>query len=210
MLLPLLFLAVASALGAPPVDLPLSRALQSGATMPFVSRGPALALNLPYAPIRALRPPIERAIGRPLDFLRAWSPQGEAHVTVVTPPEFEQALRAKLTIAEIDAIARRLRIQSSDLRILGLGSARLPKAGQPGPFEESFFVLVDSENLRRIRHAIHEEFVRRGGNPAAFDPTWFFPHVTVGYTLRDLHESDGVMKNLRSSFDPRFALRATP
>jgi len=66
--------------------------------------------------------------------------------------------------------------------------------------EETFLVLVDSPKLRKIRGKIWRLFVKKGGEPSAWDPAWFFPHITIGYTKRDLHELD-VIKNIRSSWD---------
>ncbi len=177
-------------------------------TEPFVSHtGPSasdyvLALNGPYAPIQALRADLERALALRLDHQKSWDPRGEAHVTTITPPEFADVLSQQLSVDEIDAIARTEDIQSSDLVVLGLGSGRKEIEGRT---EETFFVIVDSMRLRRIRLEVWQLFVRKGGAAEAWDPTWFFPHVTVGYTLRDLHEPD-VMKNVRSSYDPRFRL----
>lgn len=182
----------------------------SGKNLKFIShQGPgafdnALAMNTGYKPIQEMRPVIEKVIGRPLSFLKSWDANGEAHITTITPPEYHQVLSAKLSMNEIDAIAKRFKIQQSDIKVFGIGSAKVKTDGKD---EETFFVLVDSLNLRKIRLAIYEEFVRKGGEPSAWDPTWFFPHITIGYTKRDLHETDGVVKNLKHSFDTRFFLQ---
>lgn len=178
--------------------------------MPFLThRGPkdfdnALALNIPYEPIKAMRPQIEKVIERPLKFLKSWNPLGEAHVTVITPPEFFMVLGKPnmLTMDDIDSIARANKIQNADLIVLGIGSG---KKEINGVSEETFFVIVDSLKLRHIRNEIWKLYVKRGGDPKSWDPTWFFPHITIGYTEQDIHEPD-VIKNLRSSSDPRFAL----
>jgi hypothetical protein len=62
---------------------------------------------------------------RKLDFFKGWAAAGEGHVTTITPVEFYQVLRAKLTMNDIDAIAERYRIQNSDLQVLGVGSGRV-------------------------------------------------------------------------------------
>ena len=72
--------------------------------------------------------------------------------------------------------------------------------------EETFFLIVESKNLRIIREEIYKRFVSKGGNQKDFDPHWFFPHITIGFTKRDLHESDGILKNLKHSYDNRFIL----
>ncbi len=167
----------------------------------------ALAMNITYAPIQNLRTQLERAIGKELKFFQGWNINGEAHITVVTPVEYDQVLKSKLTMKEIDAIAERYDIQSARINVLGIGSGKLNIFGKE---EETYFLIVDSADLRLIRQMIFYEFTRRGGDRSAFDPSWFFPHITIGYTRRDLHELDGVLKNLKFSWDKRFKLNIRP
>jgi hypothetical protein len=107
-------------------------------------------------------------------------------------------------VLQIEAIAQRYDLQDSRLSLLGLGSGKMKLNGKD---EETYFVIVDSYDLRNIRHQIFYEFTRRGGDRAAFDPTWYFPHITIGYSKRDLHEADGTIKNLKFSHDSRFILK---
>ena len=160
-------------------------------------------MSVRYEPVKNLIPQIEKALNLKLLIFTGWNPNGEAHVTVITPPEFFHILKSKLSMDDIDKIAQRYEIQNASLMIQGLGSA---KKFIEGKEEETFFLIVDSFELRNIRQQIYYEFVRRGGSPSAFDPSWFFPHITIGFTKRDLHETDGVIKNLKNSFDPRFKL----
>lgn len=164
-------------------------------------------MNVRYEPIKNLRQQLNKALGKELDFFKLWNENGEAHITVVTPIEFYQVLKSKLTMKEIEAIADRYDIQSSKINILGVGSG---KVNLDGKVEDTYFVIVDSADLRLIRQMIFYEFTRRGGDRSAFDPTWFFPHITIGYTKRDLHEADGVLKNLKYSFDKKFKLTIRP
>jgi 2'-5' RNA ligase len=162
-----------------------------------------LAMNVLYAPVKSLHSQLEASLGKKLDYFKLWNPEGEAHITVVTPVEFFNVLKAKLSMKEINAIAERYDIQEARMSILGLGSG---KAWIEGKEEETYFLIVDSAGLRNIRQQIWYEFTRRGGDAGAFDPTWFFPHITIGYTKRDLHEADGILKNLKNSLDSRFKL----
>jgi hypothetical protein len=164
----------------------------------------SLAMNITYAPIKNLRQKLNQALGKDLDYFKTWNENGEAHITVVTPDEYFNVLKSKLTMREIEAIAERYEIQSSKINVLGIGSGKVSLDGKD---EETFFVIVDSADLRLIRQMIFYEFTRRGGDRSAFDPTWFFPHITIGYTKRDLHEADGIIKNLKYSFDKRFRLK---
>tara|TARA_B100000749_G_scaffold280771_1_gene278526 strand:- start:7097 stop:7777 length:681 start_codon:yes stop_codon:yes gene_type:complete len=192
------------------LDAEALKRMRNNADLPFEAHivsdnpesfGNALALNVQYEPVKALRPIIEETIGRDLKFLTAWNPEGEAHVTVITPPEYVFTLRHHISMERIHEIAREYEIQKSDIQVLGIGSA---KRDIDGSEEETFFVIVDSKNLREIRYKIYEEYVVNGGAPESFDPTWFFPHITIGYTKTDLHENSGVLKNIKHSYDQRF------
>ena len=160
-------------------------------------------MTIDNAPIHSLRVQLEEELKIKLDFFKGWNPQGEAHITVITPPEFEK-IKHKLSMSEINAIAERYEIQNSRLMILGLGKGKSKISEND---ETTYFVIVDSYELRLIRQMIFYEFIRRGGDRSVFDPTWFFPHITIGYTKRDLHEADGVIKNLKNSLDQRFVIK---
>jgi len=181
------------------VTLPAS--VQNSAVMPFVSSPNFLSLNTPYEPILELRKSIKAHLGfeNELNFSRAIFPQGEAHVTVITPPDFN-VLSQHLTIQDIESIALVENIQSSDLEILGIGSGKQSVANEE---RETFFLIVESAKLRRIRLLIYKLFIARGGDPKAWDPAWFFPHITIGFTHGDLHEPV-VLKNIKHSYDKRF------
>jgi len=167
--------------------------------------GSAMAMNVQYSPVVELRQQIQESLklDKPLNFLKAWDPNGEAHVTTITPVEYFKKLKDFVHITRINQIAKDFDIQSSDLSILGLGSGRLVIDGKT---EETYFIIVKSENLLKIRRAIYREFVKAGGQPDSWNPEDFYPHITVGYTLRDLHESDGILKDLEHSMDNRFKI----
>ena len=63
-----------------------------------------------------------------------------------------------------------------------------------GQNEFTYFVVVQSEDLISIRKKIQDSFVGKGGDKNDFNPLNYFPHITLGFTKRDLHESDGVIK----------------
>ncbi len=170
----------------------------------------ALAMNVWAGQMPQLRELIGGVIGRPLTFFKQWQPDGEAHVTVITPVEFYDVLRGPdaqhpiLTMDQIGAIARQHKLQQSSLEIVSMGSG---KKLLDGKLEETFFLIVKAEPLFAVRRAIHEAFVTNGGRADAWDPNHFYPHITVGYTLRDLHEADGVVKDVANSCDSRFEVQ---
>lgn len=173
--------------------------------MPFVSHtGPGafdnvLAQNLPYENFKKLRQLLEKHFSRPLRIYQGWDKNGEAHITVITPVEYWQVLRPYLSIKEINQIAQNNHIQNQSVRLLGMGAGQLRINEK---MEETYFVIVSAPELTNIRRAVAREFVRRGGRAEDFDPDEFYPHITVAYTLRDLHIQDGVKKDLAHSHRP--------
>lgn len=184
-------------------DVRITKAMQDNSSMPFIERDSALALNVQYKDIKALRKVISETIKRPLQFLQSWDPNGEAHVTTVTPPEFTNNLSKYVSQEKINQIARDLKIQESDMEILGIGSGKKKFGNETG---ETFFVIVKSQNLLKIRELIYLEYLKAGGPSKGFTPTNFYPHVTIGYTHSDIHENDGLLKDVEHSLDSRFTL----
>ncbi len=156
-----------------------------------------LVMNVRFEPIAEILAKIRQALYPNL------INRGEAHITVITPPEYVQALKNKLSMREINQIARELEIQKSRFDVLGVGSGKIFLDGRT---QETFFLIVQSEDLLQLRRLIYKRFVDKGGDPKSFDPEHFFPHITVGFTKRDLHENDGVIKDVQHSLDPRFFL----
>lgn len=190
-----------------------SSALTNGKSQPFIEHigapgdryGTTLAMNTPNAPIASLRRQISEQLGlsSPLKFFTGFAKEGEAHVTTVTPVEYHDKLRGFVRPETMTQIALQYNIQASDLQILGIGKGSTVRGGNN---QDTYFVIVHSENLLRIRRAIYEEYLRNKGPAENWDPEHFYPHITIGFTDRDLHEVDGVIKDLQHSLDPRFSL----
>lgn len=70
------------------------------------------------------------------------------------------------------------------------------------PDKSTVYLVVQSPDLVERRKALRNQFERNGGRTGDFDADRFFPHITVGFTGRDLHESDGVIKNNDSCVAP--------
>jgi len=149
-----------------------------------------LAMNLPFAPEQKLKSQIEKTFSIKL------KQRGEAHVTVITPVEFWQVLKpAGVTMKEIDEIASAQNIQATTLKALcvGRGNAKLGNKTA-----STFYVVVEALDLIKLRKKVQNRFEELGGKKGAFKAEWFYPHITVGFTDRDLHEADGVIKNIDS------------
>lgn len=147
-----------------------------------------LVMALPFEPMKPFFGRLQQRSERAL------ISRGEAHVTVITPPEFE-ALKSKMSIDEINAIAASSGIQKARLNPLCLGAGH---ASMDGHQEVTFFIVIQSEDLLTIRRKIQTVYRERGGSHDSFSAEHFYPHVTVGFTKMDLHEQNGVIKGENS------------
>jgi len=173
-------------------------------TKPFSSY---LTMNIPHKPVLKISKNIGEIIGRKL------KNRGEAHITVITPPEFDNILKPYLSIERIHQIAEQNTIQDASFDIVCIGSGSIVtktsdksiEVKQIKEKEETFFLVVTSDDFFKLRKEIGRAFENAGGAKGAFNPEKFQPHITIGFTKRDLHASDGVVKDI-NSYDPRFKL----
>ena len=170
----------------------LSNAVHENSTLKFKPhQGPGeydsyLSMEIQYEPMADL---FKQLL---LDRRESLTNRGEAHITVVTPVEFYKRLRPLgIKIQQIDAIALEHRIQFSEFTPICLGRGQI-KIGNN--LEETYYVVVNSPDLLSIRKVVYELVLSKGGSKEDFDPDHFFPHITLGFTKRDLHESDGILK----------------
>jgi hypothetical protein len=155
---------------------------------PHVGRGDFdnyLAMNLPKMPAADLAAKLDNRFDEHLQT------RGEAHITVISPVEF-QKLRSLVSIQEINQIAERDKIQESPVEVVCLGRGKLEINHNE---ERTYYVVVKSVALADIRREIFALFQKKGGRGEDFNPELFFPHITVGFTKRDLHYEDGVIKD---------------
>ncbi len=148
-----------------------------------------LTMTIPYTPIQSLFTELEALLGRRL------KNRGEAHLTVITPPEYNSILKSHLSMAEIEEIALKMQIQNLPFKVVCLGRA---EARVDGRLEETFYVVVKSPALLRLRRAIGRAFVAAGGAVDRFNPLVYYPHITVGFSRMDIHEDQGAKKDARS------------
>ncbi len=148
--------------------------------------GSYLAMTINYSITKGIFEQLESQVPSPL------KNRGEAHITVITPLEYFDVLKEFVSIGEINVLAKNFRIQSSQFEVICLGNFGISNE------EQTYYLVVHSEDLLQIRRRIHQVFRRRGGNPDAFDPDHFFPHITLGFIKDDLYESDGAIKDSTS------------
>ena len=149
----------------------------------FVSHPDYLALNVAASPAAAILAELDAALGARL------KSRGEAHITVLTPPEVS-SLRGKLSISAIETLARDL--QRTEWTPVCVGFSR----AKTNPALQTYYIVVRSEALLTLRKLVQSKFIAAGGSSAAFDANDFRPHITLGFTQRDLFETDGAMKTV--------------
>lgn len=154
------------------------------------STNPFLALNVNFEPLFKIRKQIEK-----LENIKLLH-RGEAHITVLTPSELAN-IGSVLSFDLIDEVARLHRIQEIPFEIVCVGRGKIT---QDQKNLATYFLVVDTPELMRLRNTIRTLFVTRGGLVDSFHPEDYHPHITIGFTERDLYQQDGVLKNKTSCF----------
>ena len=164
---------------------PLIHNIQDVDYNPKKDTGHYLSQKILYRPVRELRHELESFLDQELKH------RGEAHITVITPPEYRDILSEFMTMEEIRHLAHAFNLQSSPFHIACLGRGTYAEL-------ETYFLLVESPRLLQFRQKIQTIYEQRGGVVGGFVAEHYFPHITIGFTQRDLHESDGVRKDPRT------------
>ncbi len=140
-----------------------------------------LVMNVNYSPVQKIRVALEKIIGKKIKH------RNEAHITVITPIEYDKVLKDVVSIKEINSIAQEMfNIQKVDFKVrcLGMGESKIEDKT-----EQTFYLVVESKNLLNIRQEIYKRYITRKGLSGRFDPLLFYPHITIGFTSNDLHLS---------------------
>lgn len=154
--------------------------LQAGA---FGDQGGALVLRLPYAPVQPVFSDLTKTIHNP-----KLKTRGEAHLTVLTPAEVQAT---GLSMAQLLSIAGAgPSITDLELSCMGVG---IPD-GKPSL--QTFYLVAHSAEIVAVRAAIAAKA------HGALDATHYFPHVTVGFTSRDLFPESDHIQNKASATCP--------
>lgn len=151
-------------------------------------RGPSdetaryVTVDLPYDPFRRLTESLETFEGIKL------KTRGEAHITLITPPEFD-VLSKHLAESEIRHAFDAVALRPAEPVCVGRGQVGAAK---------TYYVVVKLASALRARELLAQKYKSRGGDGAQFKAAVFYPHVTLGFTDRDLHIQDGVVKDAKS------------
>lgn len=144
-----------------------------------------ISYDLEYNAFEEMRLKLEKTLGTPL------KNRGEAHITVVTPPEYEK-LSKKLAPEQIHSIANESLSKHPSYQIVCVGKGSITINNKS---ESTYYAVVTADELISIRKKLAEA---SGITKDQFDPNLYFPHVTLGFTSRDLHYEDGVKKDKNS------------
>ncbi|KAJ2998618.1 hypothetical protein HDV02_004248 [Globomyces sp. JEL0801] len=122
------------------------------------------------------------------------SNRGEAHVTVITPPEFQILQTGGITNTILNTLAIKHNIQNSKIVPLCIGKDKTgPKSKNPR--EVYNIVLQRSIEMLKFRIELFELYSNNGGLPELFDPLLFLPHITLSFLKGDIFIQDGIFKS---------------
>ncbi len=179
-------------------NLELSSQIYENSNVEFISHAGSsalssyVAMNINFIPVKNLYQSLQSKFGEKL------INRGESHITVITPVEYANGLKDKISIKELNEMALESKLQSSKFEVICLGKGEKKVRNN---LLKTYFLVVNSEDLLHFRKKVELLFRQRGGQSNSFKAEHFYPHITVGFSKRDLHESDGVIKNVSSCYE---------
>ena len=162
-------------------------------TREFLSHDIWIGKNLLFPPFEQIRTQLEKVLARKL------KNRGEAHITLLTPPEFFaiqaefKAASKTVTVADIEKVIGAENLQTMEFELVCVGGFKR----KVEPFDETFYVVVKSQNLLNLRIKIRD-FVTKEIGKTLFVPENFAPHITLGFDQNDMHDKDGAKKDASS------------
>ncbi len=150
----------------------------------FKSHPDWVGIPMPYGPVEKIREEVEKRKGKKLQH------RSEAHITVITPAEM-RILSQTIKVNTVEKVVVKESAMKAPVKVLCLKKVTvvLGKAT-----EESWFISVSSPELLEFRKQVWRRFVANGGLPDDFQWKRWSPHITVGFTSRDLHDEDRISK----------------
>lgn len=169
-------------------SLSIDHSIYHNAHLSFKGHRNYLAMSINFSPIDKFHQDLQKSLGIRL------KNRGEAHITIITPPEYSR-IKHLISMQEINRLADDSDIQKTffDIICLGEGSYRS---------DSTYFLVVDAPELFHLREKIEDIYLQRGGQKNNFDSHHYFPHITIGFTKKDLHESQGIIKDSQSCILP--------
>lgn len=143
-----------------------------------------LALNISFREVERLRQQVELRIGQSL------KNRGEAHITVITPIEFKQSKDMQLLgMKALHEKAIQEDLQNIKYVPICIGRSQIRDEALSQNML-TYFIVVKSPQLLNLRKKIKEDF-----KLSDMRLENFYPHITLGFTHRDLHFEEGAIKN---------------
>lgn len=139
----------------------------------------ALIRNVDYFSVNALIPQLNSLYKLNLEDRR------EAHITVITPPDFKSGLTKLFTVNEM-LNRYSASIQGMPFHVVCVGSRTSSDRKK-----QVFYLVVKSNKLSNIRFDLAKEAKLRAAAlniPLVFKPENFYPHITIGYVNDDVFE----------------------
>jgi len=187
----ILFIFACQALPSKTLEKPKAASTSTKVGIPFISHSNWLAVNLDFQHYEKVRKQLETLIGRPLKH------RGEAHITLISPPEFESFAKV-ISMSELEKELGTDRVQNLEFEEICIGKGSKAKGSTQKI--ETFFIVVESKAIRSLRLQIQDILVKRGHKQ--FKAEAFDPHITLGFDERDLHKEEGITKSRASCFFP--------
>ena len=144
-----------------------------------------ISYDLEYKPYEKMRRGLEKKLAVRLKHLN------EAHITVITPPEFDRITK-KIDIEKIQVLAEEFLKSKPEYEVVCVGSRSLKIKNK---LQKTYFAVVKSPALLQFRQKVASLTALPTD---VFNPDQYYPHITLGFTSRDLHLEDGVIKDEKS------------
>ncbi|MFZ3229262.1 MAG: hypothetical protein WA160_03570 [Pseudobdellovibrio sp.] len=141
-----------------------------------------VSLDIAYPYYKMILGKLENRLGKSL------KSRGESHVTLITPPEFN-VLKTKISPEQIHKMAAVFFETKPEFKSVCLGKFEKKILSEP---QQVYFVVIESKDFLEFRKSLA---LQSGLDKNTFDPDLFYPHVTIGFSERDLHYEDGAIKN---------------
>lgn len=148
-----------------------------------------VSLNLEYPEYQQTLERLDTFLGTKL------ANRGEAHITVITPPEFK-SLTAKASTETIHQEWEEWKTKT--FKKVCLGEGQLITKGEGSLKEKNkvlktYYVVVEAPELLAFREYLKNKYAVED-----FNASVFYPHITLGFTEKDLHFEQGVIKDPKS------------
>ena len=140
----------------------------------------ALIKNVNYDSLKSLRAQLSRLYKVKLE------DRGEAHITMLTPPEYADSIGKVLKISDILKFYEPF-LQDIPFKAICVGSQR----SRDGKNLVFYLVVRKSPALMAVRRTIGAEALKEAQRlsiPFHFDADVFWPHVTIGYVGGDVFD----------------------